>query len=120
MKYITEKLWREIESLIPSNKGRVGRPEFDNRKALNGIIFILKTGAQWSMMPDKYGIYTTVHGKFIRWCKQGIFQKIMLKAENIIEKDIVKIIGTLLILFIKKLLLLNLAEKTLLIGQKEA
>jgi len=82
MKYISEKLWSEIESLIPSNKGHVGRPEFDNRKALNGIIFILKTGAQWNMIPEKYGIYTTVHGKFMNWCRQGVFQKIMLKARE--------------------------------------
>ena len=82
MKYIPEDLWSELEKLIPKKESRVGRPEFDNRRALSGVIFILKTGAQWNMLPEKYGISTTVHGKFMCWCRKGIFQKMMIKARE--------------------------------------
>jgi len=78
MKYIPEDLWRELEKLIPKKESRVGWPEFDNRRALSGVIFILKTGAQWNMLPEKYGISTTVHGKFMCWCRKGIFQKMVI------------------------------------------
>ena len=48
MKFISDLLWREIELLIPVKSTNLGRPESDNRKALEGIIFILKTGSQWN------------------------------------------------------------------------
>ena len=43
----TDLLWSEIKAIIPEKIGKVGRPESDNRRALNGIVFILKTGCQW-------------------------------------------------------------------------
>jgi transposase len=86
MKYIPDKLWCELEKLFPEKETKVGRPEFDRRKTFNGIIYILKTGAQWHMLPEKYGIPTTVHGKFMKWCREGIFQKIMVKAREYYRK----------------------------------
>ena len=74
---ITDLLWKEMKKVIPEKRGGVGRPEFDNRKAVNGILFILKTGAQWDALPEKYGCRSTVHGKFMKWCAMGIFKKIM-------------------------------------------
>jgi len=82
MKSIPDLVWNEIKILLPKKEHPAGRPEIDNRKALNGIIFILHTGAQWNMLPEKYGNYKTVHGKFIKWCRFGVFQKIMLKARE--------------------------------------
>ena len=51
------------------------------------MIFILYTGAQWSMLPEKYGNYKTVHGKFMRWVRLGVFQKIMVKAREYYTGD---------------------------------
>ncbi|NRB21268.1 transposase, partial [Candidatus Dependentiae bacterium] len=41
------------------------------------MIFVLKTGIQWHNLPEKYGCSSTVHGKFMRWCRLGIFQKMI-------------------------------------------
>ena len=82
MKHIPDLLWREIEKIIPQKETLVGRPEFDARKTLDGILFILITGAQWKMLPEKYGCPTTVHGKFMKWCRMGVFQKIMTRARE--------------------------------------
>ena len=60
-----------IRSVLPEKECKIGRPEFDNRRTLNGIIYILKTGAQWHMLPEKYGCPTTVHGKFMKWSRSG-------------------------------------------------
>ena len=86
MKHIPDSLWSEIEKLIPQKYEKVGRPEFDNRKALNGVIYILHTGAQWNMLPEKYGCTSTVHGKFMKWCRLGVFHKMMVKAREYYRK----------------------------------
>jgi putative transposase len=86
MNHIPDVLWNEIKNLIPKKKSKVGRPEFDNKKTLEGIIYILHTGAQWNMLPDHYGCSTTVHGKFMKWCRLGVFQKIIVKAREYYRK----------------------------------
>ena len=48
-----------------------------NRQALEGVFYIIKAGYPWHMMPSEYGKPTTIHGKFRKWVKLGIFQKIM-------------------------------------------
>ena len=86
MKHIPDSLWSEIEQLIPSKKSSVGRPEFDNKRVLDGIIHTLYTGGQWCKLPEKYGHPSTVHGKFMKWCRAGVFQKIMVKAREYYRK----------------------------------
>jgi len=82
MKSISEELWHEIEKLLPKKSTNVGRPEFDNKKAFEGIVFILRTSSQWCELPEKYGIYTTVHGKYMRWARAHVFEKMMVKARE--------------------------------------
>ena len=55
MKHIPDSLWSELEKSIPQKKNNVGRPEFNSRKTLNGIIYVLYTGIQWNMLSEKYG-----------------------------------------------------------------
>ncbi len=57
VKHISDSLWSELEKIIPHKECAVGRPEFDNRKALNGIIYVPYTGVQWNMLPEKYGLF---------------------------------------------------------------
>ena len=86
MKRISDLLWCELEKLIPERKGPIGRPEFDNKKTFEGILFILKTGSQWNELPKKYGCYTTVHGKYMKWVRAGVFRKMMVKAREYYRK----------------------------------
>ena len=82
MKHISDSLWSELEKIIPHKECEVGRPEFDNRKALNGIIYVLYTGVQWNMLPEKYGCPSTIHGKLMKWSRLGIFHKMMVRARE--------------------------------------
>jgi len=82
MKHIPNSLWSEIEKLIPQKTNCIGRPEFDNRKTLEGIIYVLYTGVQWHMLPEKYGRASTVHGKFMKWSRMGVFHKMMVRARE--------------------------------------
>ena len=74
---IPEKLWEEIKKIIPNKKSKIGRPRKDPKIVMSGIFYIIKTGAQWKMLPTYYGAVSTIHGIFIKWVKEGIFKRIL-------------------------------------------
>jgi hypothetical protein len=53
-----------------------GRPRPDDRKVLNGIFFVLRTGTSWRDLPERDGPYTTVYNRFNRWAKVDIWVRI--------------------------------------------
>jgi transposase len=53
-----------------------GRPRVDDRRVANGIFYVLRTGAPWRDLPERYGPYTTVYNRFNRWAKRGIWLKV--------------------------------------------
>ena len=83
---ISDFVWETIKIIIPHKKTKIGRPEKCPRKTLEGILFILKTGIQWNFLPGEYGNYKTVHGKFMKWSKAGIFEKLMKIARKNYQK----------------------------------
>src|SRR5690606_32309159 len=86
--------------------------EFDNQITMNAILYVLHTGIQWNMLPEKYCCHTTIHGKFMKWCRLGIFKKMMTKAREYYRKRNKKIIGMPLIQFQEKLLSQTFLVKT--------
>ena len=66
--------WRIIEPLLP-NKPR-GVPRADDRRVLNGIFYILRTGSPWRDLPERYGPYTTVYNRYNRWSKAGVWLEV--------------------------------------------
>jgi transposase len=71
---LTDEEWSIIEPLLPGAEGgRVGRPREDDRRILNGIFFVLRSGTPWRDLPDRYGPYTTVYNRFNRWAKRGVW-----------------------------------------------
>lgn len=71
---LSDAEWRIIQPLLP-NKPR-GVPRADDRRVLNGIFYILRTGSPWRDLPERYGPYTTVYNRFNRWAKAGIWVNI--------------------------------------------
>ena len=61
---VTDELWALIEALIPprppAKRGRTGRPRLDDRAALNGIVFVLRTGIGWAKLPGECPALTSV------------------------------------------------------------
>jgi len=77
---ITNEQWQRIAQFIPKPKaqpGKSGRPPQNPRDVLNGILWILRTGAQWSDLPDRYPPRSTCHRYFQQWNKSGVFIKIL-------------------------------------------
>jgi transposase len=77
---ITNEQWQRIAKHIPKPKaqpGKSGRPAQNSRDVLNGILWILRTGAQWADMPDRYPPKSTCHRHFQKWTESGVFAKIL-------------------------------------------
>jgi transposase len=76
MRYdLTDLEWSVIVPLLP--KGRRGRKPQNNRRVLNGIFWVLRAGAPWRDLPERYGPYTTAYNRFNRWRKAGIWDRLM-------------------------------------------
>ena len=71
---LTDVEWSLIAPLLP-NKPR-GVPRTDDRRVLNGIFYILRTGSPWRDLPERYGPYTTCYNRFNRWAKVGVWLRI--------------------------------------------
>lgn len=71
---LSDAEWAIIEPLLP-NKPR-GVPRTDDRRVLNGIFFVLRTGCPWRDLPERYGPYTTVYNRYNRWAKVGVWLRI--------------------------------------------
>lgn len=76
----TDEQWSVVSPLLPAcpkrRDGR-GRPWRCNRAVLNGILWILRTGAPWHDLPDRYPSYQTCHRRFQRWSSDGPFEHIL-------------------------------------------
>jgi transposase len=74
---IPDELWDEIKSFFPKEKPfkTVGRPTVPYRKVIDGIIYVLRTGCQWKMLPKGYGSGSTCHRRFQQWNNLDIFKK---------------------------------------------
>lgn len=71
---LSEAEWRIIEPLLPGAYGaRMGRPRLDDRRVLNAIFFVLRTGTPWRDLPERYGPHTTAYNRFNRWAKRGVW-----------------------------------------------
>ena len=71
---LSDDEWAVIEPLLPK-KGR-GPARRDDRTVLNGIFYILRTGAPWRDLPERYGPRTTAYNRYVRWGERDIWREI--------------------------------------------
>jgi transposase len=79
---LTDEQWERLEPLLPPQRPATGRPAKDHRTLLNGILWILRTGAPWRDLPERYGNWKTVYSRFRRWQKAGIWDRILTELQR--------------------------------------
>lgn len=73
---LTDEQWKLVEPMVRQKRKGAGRPLADPRTVLNGVFWILGTGAPWRDLPTRFGSWQTVHRRFAKWRDAGTFAKI--------------------------------------------
>jgi transposase len=81
---LSDAQWRRIEGLLPGKVTDPGRSGGDNRLFVHGVLWVLRSGAHWHDLPERYGKWKTVHTRFSRWAKKGVWERVfkMLTADR--------------------------------------
>ncbi len=74
---LTDAEFERLRPFLPDQHGKAGRPRHDDRTVLNGILWVLRTGAPWRDLPERYGPWTTVNSRSYRWRESGLWQRIL-------------------------------------------
>ena len=74
---LTDAQWERVRELLPMQEPGQGRPRRDDRQVLCGILWIMDTGSSWRDLPEEdFGPNSTVHGRYRKWCKEGLWPRI--------------------------------------------
>ena len=74
---VTDRQWEVLRDLLPGKAGDRGRTALDNRAFVNGVLWVLRSGARWSDLPARYGAnWKTVHRRFCRWAHGGVWERV--------------------------------------------
>jgi transposase len=68
--------WARLEPLLPKQKGKKGRPRKNDRIVIEGILWVLRTGAPWRDLPPEFGSWKTIYWRFNHWTKIGLWEQI--------------------------------------------
>jgi transposase len=88
---LTDAQWKRIAPLLPGKKGDPGRNGDDNRRSLEGILWIVRTGAPWRDLPE----YSTVWKRFRRWALKGVLEKVFKTLSGEPDMEYALIDGTI-------------------------
>src|SRR5688572_25207113 len=72
---LTDAQWTLIRPTLPPHARR-GRPRADDRRTINGILWVLRTGARWADLPHWYGAASTCHARLQRWQREGVWERL--------------------------------------------
>jgi transposase len=84
---VTDQQWEAINPLLPKRIARTGRKPADARMMLNGILWVLRTGAPWRDLPERFGPWQTVYDYFRNWRADGTFDKILQALQIRLDRD---------------------------------
>ena len=68
--------WERIAPQLPGKVGDPGRHAADNRRFVEAVLWIARTGAPWRDLPDPFGKWFTVYTRFWRWAQKGVWERV--------------------------------------------
>ena len=74
---VSDEVWALLEPHLPGQAGQWGGVAENNRRFINGVFWILRTGAPWRDLPPDYGKWNSVHQRFRRWRDEGRWEKLL-------------------------------------------
>jgi len=82
---LSETQWKRIAPLLPGKPSDPGRTGSDNRLFVNGCLWVLRSGAHWRDLPERYGRWKTIHKRFSRWAHGGVWERVF--AALTVDRD---------------------------------
>ena len=73
---LSDGQWERIAEILPGKAGDPGRTGVDNRLFVHAVLWVLRSGAHWHDLPTRYGKYKSVHKRFTRWAKAGVWERV--------------------------------------------
>jgi putative transposase len=73
---LSDAQWERICLVLPGKASDPGRTAQDNRRFVNAVLWVLRSGARWSDLPERYGKWKSVHTRFARWAKKGVWERV--------------------------------------------
>lgn len=70
---LTDEQFARIEDLLPGKASDPGRTADDNRRFVNAVLWIARSGAPWRDLPERYGVWNSVYQRFNRWSRKGVW-----------------------------------------------
>jgi transposase len=92
---LNEKQWDRIADLLPGRTETVGRTAVDNRLFVNSVLWVLRSGARWSDLPERYGKYKSVHKRFARWAISGVWGHVFRTLTQDVQNEHLMIDSTI-------------------------
>jgi putative transposase len=74
---MTNGMWSKLSPLLPAEAGRQGPVAKDNRLMVEGMLWRIRTGCPWRDLPSEFGPWESVYTRFSRWCKAGIWRRVL-------------------------------------------
>jgi transposase len=83
---LTNEQWRHLKPLLPPRKKR-GRPRADDRKTLNGVLYVLRTGCRWEDVPAEYGSSATCWRRLRAWEQDGTWERVWRSLLTLLDEQ---------------------------------
>jgi transposase len=92
---LTDEQWLRVARLLPPERGRKARPARNNRRMVNAMVWIARSGAPWRDLPAYYPSWKSVYTRFSRWSQQGIWQHVLAELAKDASDDMYQIDATI-------------------------
>jgi transposase len=83
---LSDEEWGLLAPLLPPRR-TAGCTYRDHRTVLNGMLWVLHTGAPWRDLPERYGPWKTVYDRFRRWAQSGLFDRLLAQLQARLERE---------------------------------
>lgn len=93
---LTDSQFDKIKCFLPGRKESSGVTAKDNRLFVNAVIWIFKTGAPWRDLPERFGNWSSVHKRFTRWAKSGVFDQAFRLLSEDADMEFLLMDGTII------------------------
>ena len=94
-RWLREDQWKRLEPMLPGKASDPGRTGENNRRFIEAVLWVARTGSPWRDLPAEFGLWNSVYMRFARWSNKGIWQKVFAELAKDADFEEVFLDGTI-------------------------